>query len=131
MIVVDRQQELADWIGQKTNGIYSPITGRFIGLELNGKLSAVTAFTDYNGSSIQMHVAIDHRINKEYTQFCFRYPFNQLSVKKVIGLVESNNAKALRFDKHLGFVEEYVVKDAGRHGDIHILSMTREQCRFL
>ena len=131
MIVVDRQQELADWIGQKTNGIYSPITGRFIGLELNGKLSAVTAFTDYNGSSIQMHVAIDPRINKEYTQFCFRYPFNQLGVKKVIGLVESNNAKALRFDKHLGFIEEYVVKDAGRHGDIHILSMTREQCRFL
>jgi len=131
MIVIDRQQELAEWIGRKTNGIYSPATARFIGLEFDGKLSAVTAYTDYNGSSVQMHVAIDHRINKEYTRFCFGYAFNQLGVKKVIGLVESNNHKALRFDKHLGFVEEYVVKDAGREGDIHILSMTREQCRFI
>ena len=78
-----------------------------------------------------MHVAIDYRINKEYTKLCFDYAFNQLKVNKVIGLVESNNHKALRFDKHLGFIEEYVVKDAGKNGDIHILSMTREQCRFI
>lgn len=131
MIVTDRQQELAAWIGQKTKGVYTPVTASFIGLEFDGQLSAVTAYTDFNGNSVQMHVAIDNRINREYTWFCFHYAFNQLKVKKVIGLVESNNKKALRFDKHLGFVEEHIVKDAGREGDIHILSMTREQCRWI
>lgn len=130
MIIFDRQAELSQWIAEKTGGTYATLTSRFIGLELNGKITAVTAFTDYNGASIQMHVAIN-RITKEYTHLCFDYVFNQLKVKKVIGLVESNNAKALRFDKHLGFIEEYVIKDAGRSGDIHILSMTREQCRFI
>ena len=41
------------------------------------------------------------------------------------------NWTSLKFDKHLGFVEEAVIQDAGKYGDMHILTMTREQCRYL
>lgn len=81
-----------------------------------------------------MHVASDGSKNwmtKSYLQICFDYPFNQLKLNKIIGVVDSMNTQALKFDKHLGFVEEAVIKDAGPKGDLHILTMTRQQCRFL
>jgi len=46
-------------------------------------------------------------------------------------LVDSTNEKALRFDKKLGFVEEARISNAARAGDLVILTMTKEQCRWL
>ena len=91
-------------------------------------------FDLYNGKSACMHVAAlpgKRWMTREYLKVCFDYPFRQLKLKKLIGLVDSTNADALRFNAHLGFVTEAVVADAGRHGDLHILTMTPAQCRFL
>lgn len=78
-----------------------------------------------------MHVAAEKPVTRTYTKFCFEYAFNQLKVKKVLGLVDSTNLSALRFDSHLGFIEEARIKDAGKTGDLIILSMTRPQCRWV
>lgn len=99
----------------------------------NGELVAGVLFDNCVGRSVQMHVAaIGKRwMTREYLHFCFRYPFEQLGVNKIIGLVDSTNSTALTFDRHLGFQDEAVIAGAGREGDIVILSMTRDQCRFL
>jgi len=50
----------------------------------------------------------------------------------VLGVVNSNNEKAMRMNIALGYVEEY--RMPGLHdggGDIVIFSMTKDQCRFL
>jgi RimJ/RimL family protein N-acetyltransferase len=81
-----------------------------------------------------MHVASvpgKRWMTREYLRVCFDYPFNQLKVKKIIGLVDSQNTDALKFDENLGFVTEYILQDAGKTANLHILSMTRQQCRFL
>lgn len=131
MIIVDRDPELRDWLQKKSDSYFDPTRSRFIGLESNGEIAAVTGFTDFNAVSCHMHIGIEGRLTREYTRFCFWYPFEQLGVKKVFGLVAANNAKALRFDKHLGFQEEARIKEALPSGDMIILSMTKEQCRFL
>lgn len=134
MIVFD-----SDWVGHfvcsMTGGTYYQGSGQGIGL-LNKEdaLIAGVLYDNFTGQSVQMHVASDGSrrwMNREYLRVCFDYPFNQLKVKKVIGLVDSTNQAALDFDHNLGFVTEAIIKDAGKFGDMHILSMTRDQCRFL
>lgn len=108
--------------------------GVAIGLEEDGRLIAATLFDMYNGASIAMHVAAVpgcRWITREYLAVCFGYPFAQLGVRKIIGLVSSANRQAQRFDEHLGFVLEGTLKDAHPDGDLLLYSMSKEQCRWL
>ena len=85
------------------------------------------------GGSIQVHIAIDNpkHVTRRAIEHVFEYPFCQLGVKKVLGIVNSQNHRALTFDLRLGFQIEHIVKDAYDRGDMYILSMTQEQCRWL
>ena len=131
MIICDRQDELGEWLCSRTGGKYVKGSGSYIGLERNGKIVAVVGYEDYNGASIRAHIAFEGQLTREFIWYGFYYPFEQLKVKKIIGLVSSNNHKALKLDKHFGYVEEAIIKDAVPDGDLHILTMTKEQCRFL
>lgn len=105
-----------------------------IGLEEDGKLIAGVVFTDYNGVSVSMHVAAEpgrRWMTREYLWFCFYYPFEQMRVKRITGVVEEGNLDAQRFDEHLGFQLEAKLKDAGKTGDLFIYRMFKEDCRFL
>lgn len=127
-------EHVCAWVAERTGGQYFNGSGTGIGLEKDGVLVAGVLYDSWTGRSMQMHVASDGSrkwLNREYLKACFDYPFNHLKLNKVIGIVDSTNADALRFDHHLGFVTEAVIKDAGKYGDLHILSMTRQQCRFL
>ena len=131
-IITEPKDDLGRWLCHRTGGNYSG-EGQYIGLVNNGVLVAVVGYEDYNGKSIRMHVAAEGKswLNKEFLWYAFHYPFNELKVTKILGLVDSTNEAALRFDKHLGMIEEAVIKDAAPHGNLHILTMTRDQCRFL
>lgn len=131
-IVSDPKEILGKWLCDRTGGTYTG-EGQYIGLVEGGNILAVVGFEDYNHASIRMHVAAEGKrwMTREYLRFCFWYPFKQLKVKKIIGLVSSNNEQALRFDKHLGFIEEAIIKDAAPDGDLFILTMTEKQCRFI
>lgn len=131
-IVSEPKNELGRWLCERTGGTYSG-EGQYIGLLENGQIIACVGFEDYNGASIRMHVAAEGKrwMTRDYLRFCFWYPFEQLKVKKIIGLVDSSNEQALRFDRNLGFQDEGLIKDAAPHGDLHILTMTKAQCRFI
>ncbi len=130
MIVFDAQR-IGQWVFDRTGGKYDATTSTAIGYEVDGALTVGVVYDMFNGRSVCMHVAAEKPVTRDFTRVCFDYPFNQLKVSKVLGLVDSTNDKAIRFDKHLGFVEEARVADAGRYGDLLILSMTRQQCRWI
>ena len=131
MIVIG--EPVCQWVADRTTTTYYPGSGQGIGIEKNGEIVCGVLFEGYNGQSIQIHVALDPkgRMTREWLFVLFDYAFRQLKVNKIIGVVDSTNEAALRFDKHIGFVEEAVIAGAGKHGDMHILTMTRKQCRFL
>jgi len=133
MIIVGQHQEiLGRWICEKTKATYIPDAEQYIGLVgENGKIKAVTAYGQFNGASVMVHVAIEGRLTRDFIRLCYDYPFNQLGVYKLVGLVSSLNEKALKFDLHSGWVEECVIKGGVVGGDLHILTMTREQCKFI
>lgn len=129
--IVQDDLRVGTWVCERTDGEYTGGVG--IGLEENGELIAGVLFDNYNGRSISMHVAATGKrwMNKAYLFACFHYPFMHLKVNKIIGLVDSTNLEAQRFDEHLGFSKEALIRDAGKIGDLIIYSMTRPECRFL
>lgn len=119
----------------QNDAIWLPGQGQCYGVEdEESRLIAGVAFDNYNVAAIQIHVAAlpgANWLSKELLQKVFSYPFRQLGVQKLIGLVGSTNAAALRFDLSLGFRIEATLKDAYPDGDLHILTMTQDQCRWL
>jgi len=119
------------WVCERTGGTYTE--GTAIGLEKDGKLIAGVLYDHFNHASVQMHVAAEGHgwLDREYLWFCFYYPFEQLGVKIIIGLVAGDNFRARRFDEHLGFVLHTKIPEAHPTGDLCIYTMRKDQCRWL
>lgn len=98
------------------------------------QLRLVVGMNGFIGKVCQMHVAMqDYSYTpREMLQHTFHCAFNEYGCEKILGVVNSKNEKAMRYDLHLGFKEEHRLP--GMHddgGDIVLLSMTREACRYL
>lgn len=131
--IVFESERVGRWVCAQLGGTYDAGSVA-IGLEQGGELIAGVLYDHYNGKSICMHVAAAEGarwLTKDFLWVCFDYPFNQAKVSKILGLVDSTNLPARKFDEHIGFELEATVKDASRYGDLLIYSMTRQQCRHL
>lgn len=99
------------------------------------QLRLIVGFNAFIGKTCQIHVAMTegfHFTPKEMLREVFENAFNRFKVEKLIGIVNSKNEKAMNYDFRLGFVEEF--RFPGMHddgGDIVVLTMTRDQCRYL
>lgn len=124
--------DVCHWVARRAGGTYSG-GGVAFGLERDGELACGVLFEDYTGRAMKVHVAKDPdgSISRLWLYAFFGYAFNQVKVHKLIGPIDSNNEQSLTFARRLGFVDEAVIKDAAPTGDIVLLTMTREQCRFL
>lgn len=131
MITLQPIEDLKDFISNKTGGTYSTETAAFIGWSVNGKLKAVVACTDYTGRSCQLHIAVDGFVRPYFYLFCFQYAFNQLGVNTILTTIDSTNIKSKRLSEHLGFKCVYTIQDAGKYGDIYLMSMKRFECRIM
>jgi L-amino acid N-acyltransferase YncA len=132
-IITDQPERAGRWLAEKHKISYcKDESAVYIALEHKGEINVVFM---YNGliehGSVQLHVAVEGRGNKEIRWYAFHYPFIELKVKKIIAPIQADNEKCIRFAINAGFVCEHIIKDAGCNGDLWIFSMTKEQCRFL
>ena len=105
----------------------------------NDKLLGGNIYTDYwgNGGSCQVHTACfnKHWASKAMLYLAFDYPFRQLMVKKMFGLVPERNVAARNFDLRLGFKIEYLAEDVFNHPDgingMYLMSMRADECKWL
>lgn len=106
-----------------------------LGLEKNGELVAVVVYDSFGETDCAMHIASDGTkawMNKALLLSAFAYPFKQLGLLRVTGLVPADNNAALEFDKNLGFKEEGYHPKAGPGGkDLVSLGLLKENCRFV
>lgn len=133
MIVTDAPR-IGPWVCERTGGTYEPSTSAAIGWERDGELVGAVLYDQFNGRSICMHVASDGSrswLTREFLSAVFSYPFHQLGVNQIMGLVDSTNTDALAFDKALGFEVECEIADAGKTGNLVILAMPKGKCRWL
>ena len=125
---------VVEWVAQKTNefGNFGASVG--IGLEKNGELIGGVVFNEYNGVNINIHVASDMSrrwLTKEFLWFIFYYAFEQAKVNRITALIGEGNTHALEFNQRVGFTYETRVKGADPTGDMLILGMFKEQCKWL
>lgn len=105
-----------------------------IGLLEDGKLIAGVVFNMYTGNGIMLHVAAtkNNWLNREFLRAVFSYPFKQLGCTRISGVVRVDNDKAQRFDEHLGFVKEGVIREGDDDGcDLILYGMLKRECRWL
>jgi hypothetical protein len=112
---------------------FNPAVDQCIARVRNGELLGGVILNGYTKASINTHMAgfIDNFASREFIQSVFHYCFEQLKVRKVFGQVPSSNTKALQIDLKLGFLPVHRVKDVFEDGDLLVLEMTREDCRWL
>ena len=132
-VIYGEDKRVREWVGAQIDEIY-PEHATAIGLEQNGELIAGVVFDHFTGPSVSMHVAaIGKRwMTKDFLFRCFAYPFLQLQCRRVTGLVRVDNLDAQRFDEHLGFKREGLLRKAAKDGtDYIVYGMLREECRWL
>lgn len=134
VLITDQHARIADWVATRTGCDAHTWAGYVcFGLERDGELRVGVVFEGFTGTSANIHAAAvnAHAFTRAFFEVVFGYAFNQLKLKRLTGLVSAKNAAALRFDRHLGFEDEAVLKDGCEDGDVIVLVMRPETCRFL
>lgn len=90
-------------------------------------------FKNYTKASICAHMAgLDPMwISKSLIWAVFHYAFIQLKVRKFFAEVPASNHRALVINRKFGFIEEARIKDVFEDGDLIVLAMRPEQCKWL
>lgn len=124
------------WANERINspGRFPEDTGS-IAIMRDGELVAVCVFTEYTGAGVAMNIASDGSkrwMTKSFLRACFEWPFHYLKVARVTGLVRADQPDVMKFDEHLGFKREGVLRKAEPDGtDLIIYGMLREECRWI
>lgn len=132
MIELNNPQH-AEVIAKVAGIVRNPMTDACISRSEDGKLLGGVIYKDYTGFSLSMHVAgfAPYWINRDMLWVCFDYPFNQLRCGKLFGPTSADNIQALEFNQKIGFKLDTIIRDVFPTGDMHLLSMYREECRWL
>lgn len=99
----------------------------------DGKLLGGVIYSGFTERSISLHMAgfAPKWANRDMIWACFHYPFIQLGCQKIFGQVPANKPETLELDLKLGFKIEACIKDVFPDGDLFVLSMYRDECRWL
>ena len=133
-VIYGQNDRVIPWVGQRIDEDEFG-QAEAIGLEQDGELIAGVVFNWYTGPSLSMHVAAEpgrRWMTRDYLYRVFAYPFLQVGCKRVTGLVREDNLDAQRFDEHLGFKREGLIRQGASDGSNLILyGMLKDECRWL
>lgn len=127
-------QEEWRWIRERARCIACEDSQGIVAICEDGAIGAVAAFDSFTVDACSVHLAIDRPIvlRRGFLSEIAAHLFYACSRKRIFGLVPSNNEKALRLDKHIGFREVTRIPDAMKEGvDYVVMRMDREDCRWL
>lgn len=133
-LIYGEEDRLLPWAQQRI-GVTFRRDAYTIGMESDGEIVATVIFDNFSECDCNMHIASDGTrawMNKSLLLAAFAYPFTQLGLLRLTGMVPADNADALAFDENIGFVREGYHPKAGPGGkDLISLGLMRENCRFI
>lgn len=118
----------------KANDLKSVPIDFSIGIERDGEVIAGVIFCDRTSTNICMHVAskpATNWITRALMAFTFGVAFDGFKVKRITAFVPESNERANKLDLRLGFKPEATIKDIYPDGGLNVLSMYREDCRYV
>jgi len=132
-VTTENQRYMGDWLVRLMN-YPLPEETVCIGQEIDGQLAAVIGYAGFMPNACQMHIAAVDEVNwmsRDLLWAAFDYPFNVLGVKVILGQINADNESALKLNRHLGFKVVAEIPDAHMDGDLVLMAMRREDCRWL
>ena len=128
----ERTDEAVAWAKKiiGINGMSGDVTAISL-LDDNGEFLAVTVFSAYTKTNIDMHIAArpkSHWLSRSFFNASFELPFRVLEVPRVTGLIRAENLDAQRFVSRLGFQHEGRMRKAFPDGgDLVLYGLLREE----
>lgn len=133
-LVYGQDERVRDWVAERI-GENLDDANVAIGIEEDGELIAGVAYNMYTGAAICMNVAATpgkRWTTKEFMYAFFAYPFIQLNCRRVTGLVRASNIRSQKFDEHVGFTREGVLREAFEDGEDAVLyGMLKSECKWI
>lgn len=124
-----------EWFRQRTSVILcSDMKGVVAYDEKNGGILGMCVADSFGSDNCNVHLAIDSPLilRRGFLSGLANWLFYHEGRKRVFGLVPSNNAKAIKFNEHIGFQEVARVPDAVCDGvDYIVYRMDAKDCRWL
>jgi hypothetical protein len=123
-----------DWVMMRVGGVFNDKTDHVVAMARDERVCGGVVFTGYLGGAITLHMAGDETnwATPDFLWMVYHYGFIQLGCRKLLGLVASNNTRAISIDLRMGFEIEARVRNIFPDGaDLLILSMTRDQAKWL
>ena len=124
----EREEEAVEW-AKKRIGIDGPtgFTRAISAVDDSGEFVLVIVMSNFSKRNIDVHQATQPngkglvpREGLKMFNHAFHYIFNDLGVARVTGLVRAKNKLARRFDEHLGFKLEGIMRAAFEDDDLCI-----------
>jgi hypothetical protein len=100
----------------------------------DNNLVAGILLESWSHNSVTIHIRVDDPLvfKHGFAEECFRYIFVDTNRGVLIGVTPANNAKALRFNRHIGLQEIYRIKDGYDVGvDYVVQELRKENCRYI
>lgn len=108
------------------NGYYQAV-----GREVNGEIVGAVIYTNASPTNVVTSIVLEAPLTRRFLRVIFWYPFEQLKVRRLTAMVEEWNTKSRLFCEHVGFrVEGRLRKAAANGGDVIVMGLLREECRW-
>lgn len=97
-----------------------------------GEILATFAFHNFGLAGCEWSVAIfDLRPSRHVLKQIFAYPFHQLGLRRITGIVRETNKRSFDITSRLGFRVEGLLRDWYPDCNGILLGMTKEECKWL
>jgi hypothetical protein len=115
------------------HAVFNPYGETVISSSKDGELLGGTIFSDFTGTSLCMHVTgiAPNWLSRNLMWVTFSYVFVQCRCVVALGRVATTNKEAMNFNHRIGFEDVATIKDAVPGGDVIILQMRKENCKWL
>lgn len=132
-LIYGQDERLVSW-AESVIGVKFRPDSKAIGWGDDDDIRAVAVFDDFSECDCNMHLATrntGHDLSRSFFVAAFSFPFVQLKLNRVTGMVPTKNKKAFNLNIKMGFVLEGIARKAIINDDLYILGMLREECRFI
>lgn len=132
MIVSQPRDILQSWLCKRIGYVPTP-NMTCMGQVTDATLRAVVGYDHFTGKSCQIHIAGTGKnwMTPDLLFAAFDYPFRQLDLNALLGIVDSANQDAINLNLKLGFRIVHTVQGGHPDGDLVIFEMQRTECRWL
>lgn len=137
-IIYGADQEVSRWLDQAIPGGFSYNEDvRAFGVlspDTPPTMAAAVAWTNFNGINIEASFASKDPSwqGRAVLREIFEYPYVHCGVERVTTLIAASNKQSILFNVRLGFeFEARIVRAAHDGGDIIVMRMFKENCRWI